>query len=47
LHAFRTAKLFRSSYEFSIDNDIEFHDHKFVGWKRTRLYDNENLNPVS
>jgi hypothetical protein len=47
LHAFRTAKLFRSSYEFAIDNDIEFLDHKFVGWKRTRLYDNENLNPVA
>jgi hypothetical protein len=47
LHAFRSAKLFRSCYEFAIDNDIEFHDEKFDGWKKTRLYDDENLNAVS
>ena len=46
LHAFRTAKLFRICYEVSIDNDIEFHDEKFVGWKKIRLYDDENLNAV-
>ncbi len=47
LHAFRTAKLFRSCYEFSIDNDLEFYNDKFVGWKETRLYDNEDLNAVA
>jgi hypothetical protein len=47
LHAFRTAKLFRSCYEFSIDNDLEFYDDKFAGWKKTRLYENENLNAVA
>lgn len=46
LHAFRTAKLFRSCYEHSIDNDLEFYDHKFSGWKKTRLYDHENLCPT-
>lgn len=46
LHAFRTAKLFRSCYEHSIDNDLEFYDHKFSGWKKKRLYDDEQLNPV-
>ena len=46
LHAFRTAKLFRICYEVSIDNDIEFHDEKFAGWKKVRLYDDENLNAV-
>ena len=46
LHAFRTAKLFRICYEVSIDNDIEFRDDKFVGWKKIRLYDDENLNVV-
>ncbi len=47
LHAFRTAKLFRSCYEFSIDNDLEFYNDKFLGWKETRLYDNEDLNAVA
>jgi hypothetical protein len=46
LHAFRTAKLFRICYEVSIDNDIDFYDDKFVGWKKTRLYGDENLNAV-
>lgn len=46
LHAFRTARLFRSSYEFAIDNDLPFHDEKFVGWKKLRLYEDRNLNPV-
>jgi hypothetical protein len=46
LHAFRTARLFRSCYEFAIDNDIEFYDDKFAGWKKKRLYDDENLKAV-
>jgi len=46
LHAFRTAKLFRSCYEFAIDNDDVFYAELFSGWKKTRLYDDENLNPV-
>lgn len=46
LHAFRTARLFRSCYEFAIDNDLEFHDEKFAGWKKTRWYDDKNLNVV-
>jgi len=46
LHAFRTAKLFRVCYEVSIDNDIDFYDDKFAGWKKTRLYDDETLNAV-
>ena len=46
LHAFRTAKLFRSCYEYSIDNDLEFYESKFIGWKKNRLYDDEQLNPV-
>jgi hypothetical protein len=46
LHAFRTAKLFRTCYEVSIDNDIAFHDDKFIGWKKIRLYDDEDLNVV-
>lgn len=43
LHAFRTARLFRSCYEHAIDNDLEFHDELFANWKKTRLYDDENL----
>jgi len=46
LHAFRTARLFRSCYEFAIDNDIEFYDSKFEGWKKIRLYEDENLDAV-
>lgn len=44
LHAFRTARLFRMCYEHSIDNDIPFHDEKFAGWKKVRLYENAELN---
>ena len=46
-HAFRTAKLFRSCYEHSIDNDLQFNDDKFRGWKKLRLYENVELNAVS
>jgi hypothetical protein len=44
LHAFRTARLFRSCYEHAIDNDLEFRDDKFADWKNVRLYENEELN---
>jgi hypothetical protein len=47
LHAFRTAKLFRSCYEHSIDNDLQFYDGKFAGWKKLRLYEDEDLNAVA
>jgi len=47
LHAFRTAKLFRSCYEHSIDHDLQFDDNKFVGWKKLRLYENSELNAVA
>ncbi len=47
LHAFRTARLFRSCYEFSIDNDLEFVSDKFIGWKSKRLYENANLNAIA
>ncbi len=43
LHAFRTARLFRSCYEFAIDNDLPFNDGQFVGWKKTRLYEDPSL----
>lgn len=43
LHAFRTARLFRSCYEFAIDNDLPFKDDQFVGWKKTRLYEDPSL----
>ncbi|MCK5354919.1 MAG: hypothetical protein KAJ63_07345 [Methyloprofundus sp.] len=43
LHAFRTAKLFRSCYEFAIDFDLPFEDGKFSGWKKIRLYDDPRL----
>lgn len=46
LHAFRTARLFRSCYEFAIDHDLEFRDERFAGWKKTRLYEDPTLNPV-
>lgn len=46
LHAFRTAKLFRSCYEFAIDHDDVFYADVFTGWKKTRLYDNQSLCPV-
>ena len=47
LHAFRTAKLFRSCYEHSIDHDLQFDDQKFTGWKKLRLYENPELNAVA
>lgn len=47
LHAFRTAKLFRSCYEYSIDNDLEFYNGKFDGWKKMRLYDDGQQSFVS
>ena len=43
LHAFRTAKLFRSCYEYAIDYDLPFEDGKFVNWKKTRLYEDPDL----
>ncbi len=43
LHAFRTARLFRSCYEFAIDNDLPFKDDQFAGWKKTRLYEDPSL----
>ena len=46
LHAFRTARVFRSCYEFAIDNDLQFHDECFAVWKLTRIYYNENLQVV-
>lgn len=47
LHAFRTARLFRSCYEYSIDNDLQFYENKFVSWKKQRLYENEDLSAVA
>lgn len=46
LHAFRTAKLFRSCYEYAIDHDLKFDDNVFAGWKKTRIYDNTEVNIV-
>ena len=46
LHAFRTARVFRSCYEYAIDNDLQFHDECIAGWKLTRVYDNENLQVI-
>ncbi|MGR9071516.1 MAG: hypothetical protein ACU833_00470 [Gammaproteobacteria bacterium] len=43
LHAFRTARLFRSCYEYSIDYDLPFEEGKFSGWKKRRLYEDESL----
>lgn len=39
LHAFRTARLFRSCYEYAIDNDLTFDDSQFAGWKKKRIYE--------
>lgn len=47
LHAFRTARLFRSCYEHAIDHDLEFDETKFVGWKKLRLYENVDLQAVA
>jgi hypothetical protein len=47
LHAFRTARLFRSCYEYAIDNDLEFDESKFAGWKKKRLYEDESLRAVA
>ncbi len=47
LHAFRTARVFRNCYEHSIDNDLRFDERKFSGWKKQRLYEDENLNAVN
>ena len=47
LHAFRTAKLFRSCYEYSIDNDLRFNETLFTGWKKVRIYDNLVLDIVT
>jgi hypothetical protein len=46
LHAFRTARLFRSCYEHAIDNDLPFNDGMFVAWKKRRIYDDESLKVV-
>ncbi|MSS76640.1 MAG: hypothetical protein EXR90_07215 [Methyloglobulus sp.] len=46
LHAFRTARLFRSCYEYAIDNDLPFRDEAFAGWKKVRIYENENLKAI-
>ncbi|HIF54834.1 MAG TPA: hypothetical protein EYQ57_06630 [Methylococcaceae bacterium] len=47
LHAFRTARLFRSCYEHAIDHDLPFNDGMFIGWKKTRIYDNDTLLAVA
>ncbi len=47
LHAFRTARLFRSCYEYAIDNDLEFDESKFAGWKKKRLYEDSSLRAVA
>lgn len=39
LHAFRTAVLFRKSYEYAIDNDRSFDDSLFTNWRNQRLYE--------
>lgn len=46
LHAFRSARLFRSCYEFAIDNDLPFDPSGFLGWKKKRLYEDPNFSPV-
>jgi hypothetical protein len=43
LHAFRTAKIFRSCYEYAIDNDLSFEEGLFAGWKTKRLYEEPQL----
>ncbi|NOQ17452.1 MAG: hypothetical protein GQ581_10375 [Methyloprofundus sp.] len=45
LHAFRTARIFRSCYEYSIDNDAPFDESLFAGWKKKRLYDEPGIAP--
>jgi hypothetical protein len=47
LHAFRTARLFRSCYEHAIDHDLPFNDGMFIGWKKTRIYENDTLLAVA
>lgn len=47
LHAFRTARLFRSCYEHSIDHDLAFDESKFTGWKKIRVYDDFELLAVA
>lgn len=47
LHAFRTARLFRSCYEHSIDHDLPFYEQCFAGWKKMRVYENQELNAVA
>ncbi len=42
LHAYRTAVLFRKSYEYAIDNDKYFDDSLFKNWKNVRLYELED-----
>lgn len=42
-HAFRTAVLFRKSYEYAIDNDRSFDDSLFRNWRSNRLYELQNL----
>lgn len=43
LHAFRTARVFRSCYEYAIDNDLPFQGEGFAGWKKLRIYENGDL----
>ncbi len=43
LHAFRTARIFRSCYEFAIDHDLPFDDSVFTGWKKKRLYEDPSI----
>lgn len=43
LHAFRTARLFRSIYEYAIDNDKSFDESLFKGWKKRRIYEESNI----
>lgn len=38
-HAFRTSRMFRLSYEYAIDNDLEFDSGKFDNWKKRRIYE--------
>jgi hypothetical protein len=47
LHAFRTARLFRSCYEHAIDHDLPFNDGMFIGWKKTRIYEIDTLLAVA
>lgn len=47
LHAFRTARIFRSCYEHSIDHDLPFNEAEFAGWKKKRLYEVMPLDEVA